>query len=78
MSSRPILADPGRLAALAESRLMDTPPEEVFDRITRLAVRLLSARIAYISLLDAERQFLKSVAGAWSPPPERRGRPYQS
>jgi PAS domain S-box-containing protein len=65
MSVHPMsrLADPGRLAALAEAQLMDTPPEESFDRITRLAVRLLGARMAYISLLDSRRQFLKSVAG---------------
>jgi PAS domain S-box-containing protein len=65
MSVQPLsrLADPGRLAALMEAQLMDTPPEESFDRITRLAVRLLGARMAYVSLIDSRRQFLKSVAG---------------
>jgi PAS domain S-box-containing protein len=73
MSVHPLsrLADPGRLAALAESQLMDTPPEESFDRITRLAVRLLGARMAYIALLDSRRQYLKSVAGP--PLPMREG-----
>jgi PAS domain S-box-containing protein len=71
------LADPGRLAALAEAQLMDTPPEESFDRITRLAVRLLSARMAYISLLDSRRQFLKSVAAPFPLPSDRREVPIE-
>jgi two-component system sensor histidine kinase/response regulator len=57
------LTDPRRLAALARSGLMDSPPEEVFDRLTRLASRLLGTPIAAMSLIDAERQFFKSGVG---------------
>jgi len=56
---------------------MDTPPEESFDRITRLALRLLSGRMAYISLLDAQRQFMKSVAAPFPVPPDRRHVPVE-
>ena len=31
--------------------LLDTPPEEAFDRLTRLAARLLGAPVALVSLL---------------------------
>lgn len=43
--------------------LLDTPAEDRFDRITRLAAMLLNVPIAYISLVDANRQFLKSCFG---------------
>jgi PAS domain S-box-containing protein len=49
-----------RLAALSRLRLLDTPPEERFDRITRLARRLFDAPIAVINLVDADRQWVKS------------------
>jgi signal transduction histidine kinase len=58
------LDDPARLAALASSGLLDTPPEEEFDRLTQLATRLLHAPVSLISLVDDRRQFFKSVAGS--------------
>jgi signal transduction histidine kinase len=57
------LADPARLAALRETALLDSPAEGSFDRLTRLAARLLRAPIALVSLVDAERQFFKSCVG---------------
>lgn len=42
---------------------MDTEPEERFDRICRVASKLLNTPIAYVSLLDQERQFFKSAVG---------------
>jgi diguanylate cyclase (GGDEF)-like protein/PAS domain S-box-containing protein len=57
------LRDPARLRALIRSELMDSSPEEVFDRLTRLASRVLDAPIALMSLVDAERQFFKSSVG---------------
>ncbi len=59
-----VLRDPARLAALADTGLADTPPEEAFDRLTRLAARLLDAPTACLSLVDGHRQFFKSVHGA--------------
>ncbi len=52
-----------RLAALHALRILDTPPEERFDRITRLAQRLFDVPIALISLVDASRQWFKSRVG---------------
>ncbi len=49
-----------RLAALYELNIMDTPPEERFDRITRLASLLLQVPTAYIAFLDSDRQWFKS------------------
>ncbi|GAA2010252.1 SpoIIE family protein phosphatase [Nakamurella flavida] len=53
-----------RLSALRELRLMDTPPEERFDRITRLAREIFDMPIAAVSLIGADRQFIKSGQGA--------------
>lgn len=61
------LAEPARLAALAETGLLDSPPEETFDRLTRLASRLLGAGAALVSLVDNERQFFKSQIGLAQP-----------
>lgn len=52
-----------RLAALHALHILDTPPEERFDRLTRLAQRLFDVPIALISLVDASRQWFKSRAG---------------
>jgi formate hydrogenlyase transcriptional activator len=43
--------------------LLDSPPEEAFDRLTSLASSLLHAPVAYISLVDDHRQFFKSEQG---------------
>lgn len=52
-----------RLAALAETGLVDSPPEEVFDRITRLTRRLLGCSGAMVSLTASDRVFVKSQSG---------------
>jgi signal transduction histidine kinase len=52
-----------RLAALQALNILDTPPEERFDRITRVARRLFDVPIALISLVDATRQWFKSRQG---------------
>lgn len=52
-----------RLASLRSLGLLDTPPEERFDAITRLAAEIFEVPIAYISLVDENRQFLKSRVG---------------
>jgi PAS domain S-box-containing protein len=61
--SADVLRDPARLAALAATGLLDAPPVEVFDRLTRLAARLLHAPMATLSLLDDRRQFFVSQCG---------------
>ena len=52
-----------RLQTLRDLRLLDTPPEERFDRVTRLAKQLFSTPIALVSLVDADRQWFKSRQG---------------
>jgi DNA-binding response OmpR family regulator len=52
-----------RLRALHEYGILDTPSEERFDRITRLARRLLDVPAAMVTLIDSERQWFKSTAG---------------
>jgi two-component system, sensor histidine kinase and response regulator len=58
-----LLRDPARLEALARSGLMDSEPEEVFDRLTRLATKLLGAPVATMTLVDDTRQYFKSAVG---------------
>ncbi|HBP16747.1 MAG TPA: diguanylate cyclase [Planctomycetes bacterium] len=52
-----------RLARLRSLQILDTPPEERFDRATRLAARVFDVPIAVISLVDADRQWFKSKVG---------------
>ncbi|BBP53947.1 GGDEF domain-containing protein [Pseudomonas sp. St386] len=52
-----------RLKNLHSLELLDTAPEERFDRLTRLARRLFDVPIALVSLVDANRQWFKSSAG---------------
>ncbi len=52
-----------RLASLRSLGLLDTPPEERFDAITRLAASIFDVPISYISLVDETRQYLKSRIG---------------
>ncbi len=52
-----------RAALLASLDLLDSPSEEVFDRITRLLARVLDVPIALVSLLDTDRQWFKSRVG---------------
>jgi PAS domain S-box-containing protein len=61
------LTDPRRLAALRRTELLDTPPEESFDRLTRVASQLLGAPIALVSLVTEDRQFFKSCIGLAEP-----------
>ncbi|KJV29074.1 diguanylate cyclase [Aquitalea magnusonii] len=64
MHSYPIPPDePARLQLLHALAILDTPPDEVFDRITRLVSRLLSVPIALVSLVDEDRQWFKSKVG---------------
>lgn len=52
-----------RLDSLAATDLMDSPAEEGFDRITRLAQQLFGVSTATVALVAHDRQYLKSVAG---------------
>ncbi len=52
-----------RLQALAASKLMDSPPEEVFDRLTWLASHVSECPMALLTLLSGRRQWFKSRIG---------------
>jgi two-component sensor histidine kinase len=52
-----------RLAALRQYDLLDTPPEQAFDRITRLTAGVLGMPISLVRLLDETRQWFKSRHG---------------
>jgi excisionase family DNA binding protein len=52
-----------RLLALERSGLVDTPPEDAFDRLTWLAAQTLGMPISLITLLTPTRQWFKSRHG---------------
>lgn len=52
-----------RLLDLQLTKLLDTPREERFDRLTRLAAKMLGVPTVLISLVDEDRQWFKSTVG---------------
>lgn len=57
------LEEKNRIKALHELEILDTPPEERFDRITKIAQIMFDVPIALVSLVDSNRQWFKSCAG---------------
>ena len=52
-----------RLATLRGLQILDTEPEERFDRLTRMAKRMFQVPIALVSFVDDNRQWFKSCIG---------------
>ncbi|PHV10989.1 GAF domain-containing protein [Chitinimonas sp. BJB300] len=52
-----------RITSLRNMRLLDTPDEATFDRITRIAKSLFDVPIALVSIVDVNRQWFKSCIG---------------
>ena len=52
-----------RLADVRALKLLDTPPEDRFDRIVLLAGTVFNVPISYIAILDEERQWFKASRG---------------
>ncbi|WP_353932156.1 diguanylate cyclase [Okeanomitos corallinicola TIOX110] len=52
-----------RLIALDKYQILDTPADTNFDNLTRLLARLCETPIAFISIIDKERQWFKSKQG---------------
>ncbi len=63
VSTAKVILDGARIAALKDLGLLDTEAEEDFDRYTRLATDLLGVPVSLVSLVDADRQFIKSQSG---------------
>ncbi len=55
--------DAQRLASLSSYQILDSEPEEAFDRITRLAADIFAAPMASISFIDENREWFKSAVG---------------
>jgi formate hydrogenlyase transcriptional activator len=62
-----VIENEARLEALRRTSLLDSPPEEAFDRLTRLATTVLRVPVALVSLVDGNRQFFKSQCGLSEP-----------
>jgi diguanylate cyclase (GGDEF)-like protein len=52
-----------RLDALERQQITDTPRDEAFDRVVRLACAALSAPIGAITFIESERQWIKAEQG---------------
>jgi GAF domain-containing protein len=64
MTPAPIPAnDAERLRVLRELLILDTPPEERFDRIVEFAASEFDMPIALVSLIDEQRQWFKARVG---------------
>lgn len=61
------ITHPERLEAVRKLGLLGTAPEPEFDRLTRVARRMLGGSIALLSAIDDQRQFNKSVDASGSP-----------
>ena len=61
MTDKPVsLEEALRLDALEAQKITDTPEDDSFDRIVRLACAALEAPIGAITFLEAERQWIKA------------------
>jgi diguanylate cyclase (GGDEF)-like protein len=52
-----------RVSLLNSIGILDTGPDERFDRLTRIAQRLFNVPVALVSLIDSNRQWFKSCIG---------------
>ncbi|EAQ04577.1 two-component sensor histidine kinase [Pseudooceanicola batsensis HTCC2597] len=59
----PLQEERARLSAVRRYAVLDTPPDGAFDRVARLAARLLDVPIAIISIVDEDRIWFKSHEG---------------
>jgi sigma-B regulation protein RsbU (phosphoserine phosphatase) len=68
---------PARLAAVRRTGLLDTGPEEAFDRLTRLAATLLGTPFSFVTVVDDARSYWKSSTGVESVDPADRQHPVE-
>ena len=72
-----VIRNEARLEALRRTSLLDSPPEEAFDRLTRMATVVLRVPMALVSLVDRDRHFFKSQCGLGEPLATLRQTPIQ-
>jgi GAF domain-containing protein len=63
ISDVPSWTEEDRLEALAQSGLLDTPPEQAFDDIVLLVKTICQVPVALVSLVDSHRQWFKAKVG---------------
>lgn len=59
----PAVAAPQSFAMLSSHVLLDSPPEEVFDRLARLAAQVTDCPMALVTVLAGQRQWFKARVG---------------
>jgi two-component system, NtrC family, sensor kinase len=52
-----------RIAALHQYSILDTLPEQIYDDVTALASLICGTPMSMVTLVDADRQWFKSVVG---------------
>ena len=52
-----------RLRAVERYAILDTPPDDTFDRIARVAARCLGTPMATVAIVDADRIWFKATYG---------------
>lgn len=62
-----LLHSQARLLAVEKTGLLDSPSEESFDSMTKLAAKLLKVPVSFISIVDKDRDFYKSEYGFGEP-----------
>ena len=70
-----VLEDPQRIEVIEDLGLVDTSFEVAFDRLTKLASKIINAPISLVSIVDADRQFFKSHFGLGEPWASKRETP---
>jgi CheY-like chemotaxis protein len=69
------LEEPARVEALEETAILDSPPDSGYDRVTRLASKLMGVPVSLATFVGTDRQFFKAETGLEGKWKERRGTP---
>ncbi len=62
-----VVLDAKRLAALYQTKLLDSQPDRAFDRITEFTCKLLNTSFAFVTLIDSDRHFFLSMSAQDGP-----------